>query len=133
VLLAGACGGDDQARGADKPTPPTVATTVTTTAPGGETSTTAAGMPHGYTIVAKSIAFSPDKLTIPVGQEVEIEFDNQDANVPHNIHFLTPKEIKSDVKNGVDKETLKVKVDKAGKYDFTCDVHPTMKGELTVA
>ena len=30
------------------------------------------------------------------------------------------------------KDTIKLNVDKAGTYDFLCDVHPTMKGELTV-
>lgn len=137
ALIFSACGGDSQKRGADITTPPTVATTteatmhdMTTVA--GATSTMAAGG-QTYTIVAKNIAFDPKKLTIPVHQDVKIVFDNQDASVPHNVHFMTPKEAKTDTKNGPQKDTLTLNVDKAGTYKFLCDVHPTMTGELTVS
>ena len=62
----------------------------------------------------------------------EITFDNQDASVPHNLHFMTPTEAKTDVKTGPATATLHLNVDKPGTYDFACDVHPAMKGQLTV-
>jgi plastocyanin len=135
TLFLSACGGDSQKKGADTTTPPTVATTrVSATTPtSGGPSSTSGGMAAHVTVVGKNVAFSPSKIgPIKVNEEVEIVFDNQDANVPHNIHFAAPIDEKTDVKTGPAKDTLKFKVAKAGTYDFTCDVHPTMKGELTV-
>lgn len=148
VLLLGACGGDDQESGSDviADTTETTATTETTemtdstegpTTTAGATATTKApASKTKFTIVAKNIKFDPDKLTIPVATEVEITLDNRDNAVPHNIHFKTPTEVKSDLKEGKSsgvKDRMKLKVDQAGTYEFLCDVHPTMKGELTVA
>jgi plastocyanin len=141
ALLLGACGGDDQESGSDveaTATTSTTAATATTAATGATTATTAHsdGMDKTeFKITAKNIAFSPDKLTIPLAKEVKIVFDNRDNAVPHNIHFKTPTDVKTDVKEGKSagvKDTVQLNVDKAGTYDFLCDVHPTMKGELTV-
>ena len=137
VLVIGACGGDDQESGADETTPTTDVTKTTETTEAGTDATAAAG--EGKTefkIVGKNIKFDPDKLTIPVGKEVTIIFDNRDASVPHNIHFKTPTDVKSELTEGKSagvRDRLKLKVDQAGTYEFLCDVHPTMKGELTVA
>ena len=136
ALLLGACGGDDQESGSDETTPPTRSTTATTETTGATTATT-----HGdgmqkteFKIVGKNIAFSPDKLTIPVGKDVKIVFENRDNGVTHNIHFKTPKEAKSDITEGKSagvKDTVMLNVDTAGTYEFLCDLHPQMKGELT--
>lgn len=137
ALVLGACGGDDQESGSDETTP-TTETTVATETTGSASETTAPGDDMNKTefkIVAKNIAFSPDELTIPLGKEVRIILDNRDTAVPHNIHFKTPEVVKTDLKEGKSggvKDTIKMKVDKAGTYEFLCDVHPTMKGELTV-
>jgi plastocyanin len=142
TLVLGACGGDDQASGSDETAAPTTSTTEatdTTEKPDdhGPDATKPDGMnTTEFTIVGKNIAFSPDKLTIPVGKEVTIIFDNRDNAVPHNIHFKTPQAVKSELTEGKTsgvKDRLKLKVDEAGTYDFLCDVHPTMKGELTAA
>jgi plastocyanin len=138
ALLVGACGGDAQRRGADRTT---VAPTVTTKATHANNTGSIQPRPTAppiatvtkATIVAKNIAFSPAQVAIPVGQQVEITFDNEDASVPHNIHFMTPTPVKTDVKNGPESEIVKFSVAKKGKYKFTCDVHPTMNGTLTVA
>jgi plastocyanin len=133
LVLAG-CGGDDQATGADRTTRPSVATT--TVSANGGTKPTRPPEPSPtethFTITAKNVAFTPTKLRAPVNQELEITFDNEDAGVAHNIHFKTPNDDKTDVKQGVEKDTLKFTVAKKGTYDFLCDVHPTMKGELKV-
>ena len=136
ALILSACGGDSQRSGADRTTPPTVATTEATS----HDMTTIAGGPsttaheaRTITIVAKNIAFVPNKVAIATNEDVKIVIDNQDASVPHNIHFLTPKEVKTDTKNGVSQQSARLKVDKAGTYKYLCDVHPTMTGELTVS
>ena len=134
ALVVGACGGDDQESGSDE----TVAPTVTTTAETSSTPTSGGDDMHKteFKIVGKNIEFSPDKLTIPLNQDVEIIFENRDASVPHNIHFKTPTDVKSDVKEGKAdgvRDRLELRVEQAGTYEFLCDVHPTMKGELTVA
>jgi plastocyanin len=136
ALLFSACGGDDQRKGADVTTPPTTATTETTmhdmTTLAGGPSTTEANKTT-LTIVAKNIAFEPKNISIAVNQAADVVLDNQDASVPHNLHFLTPDEVKTDTKNGPNKQTAHIKVDKAGTYKYLCDVHPTMTGELTVS
>jgi plastocyanin len=137
LLVLGACGGDDQQSGSDATTPQTTATTATSTTAAGGTATTAGDdmAKTEFKITGKNIKFSPDKLTIPLNTKVEITFDNRDASVLHNIHFKTPTEVKSDIKEGKSGGThdeLELLVDKAGTYEFLCDVHPTMKGELTV-
>ena len=135
VLLLSACGGDSQRKGADRATP---STTVTTKAKADQTAMTEqpdmteAPLPTSVTITAKNVAFVPTKVTIAAKTDVTVTFDNQDAGVPHNLHFDTPDVVKTDVKNGPDQETLKLNVDKPGKYTFMCDVHPTMAGTLTV-
>jgi plastocyanin len=134
-----ACGGDSQRRGADRATPTTATTSKATSTSAGGTATTMGddmgGMKDKYTITAKNVAFTPDTVTIAAGHEVEIEFVNKDAAVPHNLHFMTPKEVKTDVETGKAdgvEATAHLKVDQAGSYDFVCDVHPTMKGKLVV-
>jgi plastocyanin len=129
ALLLSACGGDDQAKGTDRTTAPTVATTNVRST---QETMPSESMETHFTITAKNIAFTPTKIHAPENQQLEIVFDNEDAGVAHNLHIKTPDEQKTDVKQGVGKDTLTFTVSKAGTYDYVCDVHPTMKGELKV-
>jgi plastocyanin len=131
ALLLAACGGDDQATGADRTTAPAPTVATTTVRSTAETMAPEP-MKTAFTITAKNVAFKPTKINAPAGQELTVTFDNQDNGVAHNLHFKTPDEVKTDVASGVDKETLKFTVSKAGTYDYVCDVHPAMKGELKV-
>jgi plastocyanin len=137
VVLLSACGGDDQRHGADVATPATTTTAKAAQADHtgmttGMTEAPPAALPTSVTIAAKNVAFVPTSLTIAKDTDVQVTFDNQDAGVPHNIHFDTPKTVKTDVKNGAGQDTFTLNVDKAGKYHYMCDVHPTMLGTLTV-
>jgi plastocyanin len=70
----------------------------------------------------------------PAGQDFTIEFDNQDANVPHDVDIR-------DASNNVVEdsapfpgpavEEIPVAALDAGTYTFFCSVHPNMTGTLT--
>jgi plastocyanin len=83
---------------------------------------------------AKGIAFEKKCLAAPAGQPFSIEFDNQDAGTPHNIHILAADPRKDpnarslfsgDLVTGPDTATYEVQPLAAGRYFFHCDVHPT--------
>jgi plastocyanin len=98
--------------------------------------------PSGTTlqVVAKDIAFDQTCLAAPAGQAFTIEFDNEDANTPHNVDILTsqdpsaPSLFAGDLVTGVATQTYDVPALDAGTYFFRCDVHPTqMFGMFVVA
>jgi plastocyanin len=84
------------------------------------------------TQVTTDNAFSVTAVTVPVGAEVTLTLDNKGAAL-HNWHLTVEgKEIKTELVAAGKSETLKFTVEKAGVYDFLCDVHPKeMKGKLT--
>lgn len=94
-----------------------------------------AGGPSGdaVTVVAKDIAFTTPAVSAKAGSPFTLTFDNQDG-APHNIAISDAsgaKVFKGDI-------VTKQKVDyavpalAAGTYSFICEVHPEMKGTLTV-
>ena len=90
-------------------------------------------------IVAKNIAFNSSTITVPASANVTVNFDNQDANVPHNFAVYDSEAAKvtifqGKIITGPSKITYNfVAPDKPGTYFFRCDVHPTtMKGQFVV-
>jgi plastocyanin len=87
------------------------------------------------TIDAKDQKFSAATLTLPAGKPVRVFFRNLDG-VPHNLAIYadagaTQKVFAGDnVTNQA--TTYDVPAIAAGQYTFRCDVHPDMKGTLTV-
>jgi plastocyanin len=85
------------------------------------------------TIVAKDLKFQTTSVTVPAGKPLAIVFENQEG-APHNI------DIKDASGAGVFKGevvssttvTYQVPALAAGTYSFLCDVHPDMKGTITV-
>jgi plastocyanin len=133
VVLAGGSGGDD----GGTPTPdPRLTPGVT---PAMTLTMIAQGEEEGST-------FSPDTLTIPAGEVVDIVVTNTATRVSHNLRvsgddgeYATddPANPKDDwllpiVEKG-QTESLRLKMDTPGSYKFQCDFHPqTQKGTLIV-
>ena len=88
-------------------------------------------------VSAANIAYEQSSLEAPANTPFQIEFDNKDAGVPHNVSIhkdsASGQEVfKGDIFNGPDKRTYSVPALPAGAYAFVCSVHPNMTGTLTV-
>ena len=93
-----------------------------------------ANAPH-VSVIASGIVFTTPAVTAPADKAFVIDFDNQDASVPHNIQIKDSSgQVKStgETINGVTTAHYQVPALAAGSYPFTCTVHPTMTGTLTV-
>lgn len=90
-------------------------------------------------LVAKNIAFNTSTITVPAGANVIVNFDNQDANIPHNFAVYTDSSAKTTIFKGQTitgpaKTTYTFMApSKPGTYFFRCDTHPTqMTGQFVV-
>jgi plastocyanin len=106
---------------------------------GGSTPPGQSGPPAGapLSLTAKDIAYDKTALTAPANAPFQIQFDNQDASIPHNvaIHQGSPtgaEVFKGEVFPGPAQKTYDVPPLQAGAYAFVCSVHPNMNGTLTV-
>jgi plastocyanin len=86
------------------------------------------------TEVASGVQFQSTTLEAPAGQPFQIEFDNQDAGIPHDIEIQDASGallFVGDTINGPAKVTYSVPALAAGTYKFVCKWHPNMTGQLT--
>ncbi len=86
-------------------------------------------------IEAKSLTFFVDCLAAPAGQAFTLDFDNQDAGIPHNVAIYDGDAalFEGEVITGLKKASYEVEALDAGTYEFRCDVHPDqMKGAFIV-
>ncbi len=127
--------------------PPTP-TPAVTPAPSGEASAAPSGAPSseapsdggsaGGSVVkeaALNIAYVNKDLTAPADVPFKLEFDNQDAGIPHNIDIKDASGadvFKGETFNGAAVKVYDVPALKAGAYTFVCLVHPNMTGTLKV-
>lgn len=128
--------------------PPPSATAVPSVAPSGSAAGSAApgsaapgsaapsagtgGMP--VTEVASGVQFLSTTLEAPAGQPFQIEFDNQDASIQHNIQIQDGSGallFEGESITGPAKTTYSVPALTAGTYNFVCKWHPNMTGQLT--
>ena len=87
------------------------------------------------TITAQNIAFTTPDVTAPAGAAFTINFDNEDAGIPHNVEITDASGasvFKGEIFPGVATKAYSVPSLAAGTYSFKCDVHPNMTGTLTV-
>jgi plastocyanin len=90
-------------------------------------------------LVAQGMNFNTSTITVPAGAHVTINFDNQDAGIPHNFALYEKQDdkttiFKGDVISGPKKIIYTFDAPaKAGTYFFRCDVHPrNMIGDFIV-
>ncbi len=119
--------------------PPTTTTTpppTTTTTPPPTTTTTPppTTTPASVTInlVAQNIAFDKSTITVPAGAKVIVNFDNKDAQIPHNFSVYTNSSATTSIfvgtiitGPGTTTYTFTAPTT-PGNYFFRCDVHPTI-------
>ena len=113
------------------------AATSATPAPGGSPAPTASSAPAGTVlkVVAVGIKFDVKELSAPADAAFQIEFDNQDAGIPHNVEIKDANGqsvFKGELFNGAAVRTYDVPALAAGTYTFICTVHPNMTGTLKV-
>lgn len=92
--------------------------------------------PDALTISANDLKFSTATLSAPAGEPFQIVFDNQEA-APHNVAIYrdasaTDKVLVEEPFGGPRSVTYSVPALEPGSYFYRCDVHPDMKGTLTV-
>jgi plastocyanin len=85
---------------------------------------------------SNSTSFDQKSITVPEGP-VTIIFTNNESAVPHNVNLLAREEgeqrsiAKTEIERGPNRQAFTAQLP-AGTYTFICDVHPAMRGTLTV-
>jgi plastocyanin len=87
---------------------------------------------------ARNIAFEQTSLTAPANVQFIVKFTNNDAGIPHNVVIHTgpnesdPAAFDGEIFSGIDTRLYPVPPLKPGIYAYSCKVHPSMTGTLTV-
>lgn len=86
------------------------------------------------TVVARDIAFSVSRIELNAGEEITIAHENRDLGIDHNFHVFGDAidSFRTEIEQGPVEQELVVRIDEPGTYQFVCDVHPTMIGEVVV-
>lgn len=91
----------------------------------------AAGLPGEGAVTVRGFRFLPDSLTVPAGAQVT--WSNEDTG-PHTITTGTPEEPTGllDLRLTGAGETVTFTFEEPDTYDYFCDIHPSMRGEVSV-
>jgi plastocyanin len=91
--------------------------------------------PDAIQITAMDLRFSTATISAAANKPFQIAFDNHDG-APHNVAIydgsFSTKVFGEDPFGGPKQVVYSVKALAPGTYGFRCDVHPDMKGTLTV-
>lgn len=89
---------------------------------------------------AANLLFDKSTLEASPGQQMTLNFTNNDAGIAHNVAIFAgadasaPNVFRGEIINGISTVNYHVPALDAGSYYFHCDVHPTtMTGALNVA
>ena len=87
------------------------------------------------TLVAESIQFDTDAITVPAREEVTVTLDNQDT-APHNFAVYRDESAGEAIFEGENVDAgastdYEFTAPPPGEYYFQCDLHPTMNGTVT--
>lgn len=104
-------------------------------APSGSAAPPGSAGGSSVTVKALNLAFDPTAIEVPAGQAFTLNFDNEDAGIPHNVDIMDAtgaSVFKGEIFPGAATKPYNVTALTAGTYKFVCDVHPNMTGVLTV-
>ena len=89
--------------------------------------------PNAIVVTANNLTFSPTEVSAPADAPFAIVFDNQEG-VPHNMAISDAAGTKVFTGEIVSNQqvTYSVPALASGSYPFVCEVHPDMKGTITV-
>jgi plastocyanin len=76
------------------------------------------------TVTIKEFTFNPDTLTVKVGEVVTWVNEDGVVHAVNSSAFNSPN-----IKNG---ESYKFQFTTAGTYEYSCGIHPYMKGRVVV-
>ncbi len=113
-------------------TPPPTTTTPPTTTPATTTPPPTTAKTATINLIAQNIAFNLSTITVPAGAQVTVNFNNMDAQVPHNFAVYTNSSATTpifvgQIITGPDTTTYHFTAPTTpGNYFFRCDVHPTI-------
>jgi plastocyanin len=89
-------------------------------------------------LVAKNVTFDQTSLTAQANARFQIQFDNEDEAIQHNVAIYSDQAatnnlFRGTIVTGPIQTTYDVPALPAGTYFFQCDVHPNvMKGTIVV-
>jgi plastocyanin len=91
--------------------------------------------PMAPTIIASGVKFNLEKLVIKAGTEVTLSITNKDSGIPHNLAIVegsTTVFAGEQFAGVATKEYTLPALDANKVYTFRCEVHPNMKGTITL-
>ena len=134
VVALAACSGSSPGWTYAPPPSPTAAPSVVPSGSASAAPSGSAAAGAGISLEASGVQYVEASLNAPAGQPFQINFDNQDSGIPHNVQIKDGSSqmvFTGDTVTGPGKITYNVPALAAGTYKFNCKWHPNMVGDLT--